>query len=118
MTNPEQPSTPSGSSETSTTKATDHELQEYDIFTRYGHTATLPRHASRPVSFQAAENSPWKIGPGILARRATRTVDPNTGICCSALAPAALLGCAVRACGSAVHASNLGSETTRIPAKQ
>ena len=39
MTNPAEPSTPSGSSETSTTKATDHELQKYDIFTRYGHDA-------------------------------------------------------------------------------
>jgi len=37
MTNPAEPSTPSGSSEKSTTKATDHELQKYDIFTRYGH---------------------------------------------------------------------------------
>jgi hypothetical protein len=36
MTNPAEPSTPSGSSEKSTTKATDHELQKYDIFTRYG----------------------------------------------------------------------------------
>ena len=51
MTNPEQPSTPSGSSETSTTKATDHELQEYDIFTRYGQAGTeigvIPGRAKR-----------------------------------------------------------------------
>jgi hypothetical protein len=39
MTNPAEPSTPSGSSEKSTTKATDHELQKYDIFTRYGQPA-------------------------------------------------------------------------------
>jgi len=39
MTNPAEPSTPSGSSsENKTTKATDHELQGYDIFTRYGHS--------------------------------------------------------------------------------
>src|SRR3954470_5270775 len=36
MNNPEKPSTPSGSSAHSTTKATDHELPKYDIFTRYG----------------------------------------------------------------------------------
>jgi hypothetical protein len=41
MTNPAEPSTPSGSSEKSTTKATDHELQKYDIFTRYGHPMQL-----------------------------------------------------------------------------
>jgi hypothetical protein len=35
MTKPAEPSTPSGSSAT-TTKATDHELQKHDIFTRYG----------------------------------------------------------------------------------
>jgi hypothetical protein len=35
MTNPGEPSTPSGSAAT-TTKATDHELPKYNIFTRYG----------------------------------------------------------------------------------
>ena len=46
MTNPAEPSTPSGSSEKSTTKATDHELQKYDIFTRYGHDRLVTRSAS------------------------------------------------------------------------
>src|SRR6266404_2602606 len=36
MTTSAEPSTPSGSAAASTTKATDHELQKYDIFTRYG----------------------------------------------------------------------------------
>jgi hypothetical protein len=35
MTKPAEPSTPSGPSAT-TMKATDHELQKYDNFTRYG----------------------------------------------------------------------------------
>ena len=37
MTKLAEPSTPSGSVENSTTKATDHALQKYDNFTRYGH---------------------------------------------------------------------------------
>jgi len=36
MTKLAEPSTPSGSVENSTTKATDHALQKYDNFTRYG----------------------------------------------------------------------------------
>src|SRR6266700_1332465 len=38
MTKLAEPSTPSGSVENSTTKATDHALQKYDNFTRYGQT--------------------------------------------------------------------------------
>src|ERR1700747_3024480 len=42
MTNPGgTPSTPSRLLRNSTTKATDHELQKYDNFTRYGHRRTL-----------------------------------------------------------------------------
>src|SRR6266576_4834816 len=37
MTKLAEPSTPSDSVENSTTKATDHALQKYDNFTRYGH---------------------------------------------------------------------------------
>lgn len=40
MTNSAEPSTPSGPFRNSTTKATDHELQKYDNFTRYGHGQT------------------------------------------------------------------------------
>jgi hypothetical protein len=36
MTKSAEPSTPSGFRRNSTTKATDHELPKYDIFTRYG----------------------------------------------------------------------------------
>ena len=39
MTKLAEPSTPSGSVENSTTKATDHALQKYDNFTRYGQPA-------------------------------------------------------------------------------
>ncbi len=39
MTKLAEPSTPSGSVENSTTKATDHALQKYDNFTRYGQAA-------------------------------------------------------------------------------
>jgi hypothetical protein len=49
MTKSAEPSTPSGFRRNSTTKATDHELPKYDIFTRYGHRASLrfacTRHA-------------------------------------------------------------------------
>jgi hypothetical protein len=37
MTTSAEPSTPSGLLRNSTTKATDHELQKYDNFTRYEH---------------------------------------------------------------------------------
>src|SRR5258708_7590967 len=37
MTIPVEPSAPSGFLRKSTTKATDHELQKYDNFTRYAH---------------------------------------------------------------------------------
>ena len=40
MTKPAEPSTPSGSSAT-TTKATDHELQKHDNFTRYGQVGQM-----------------------------------------------------------------------------
>jgi hypothetical protein len=40
-------------------------------------TATLPRHASGPLSFQAAENSSAEFGPEILVSRATRRDDPE-----------------------------------------
>ncbi|MHC2256871.1 hypothetical protein ACVILK_006563 [Bradyrhizobium embrapense] len=39
MINQGKPSTPSGSPAKSQTKATDHELQKHDIFTRYGQGA-------------------------------------------------------------------------------
>ncbi len=42
MTKLAEPSTPSGSVENSTTKATDHALQKYDNFTRYGQSRTQP----------------------------------------------------------------------------
>ncbi len=43
MTKLAEPSTPSGSVENSTTKATDHALQKYDNFTRYGQLLFIAR---------------------------------------------------------------------------
>jgi hypothetical protein len=62
MTNPAEPSTPSGSSEKSTTKATDHELQKYDIFTRYGQYPL--RSPTRPSMML---RRPRRAGAGIAA---------------------------------------------------
>jgi hypothetical protein len=46
MTKLAEPSTPSGSS-TTTMKATDHELQKHDNFTRYRHLERLDKLRSR-----------------------------------------------------------------------
>ncbi|MHC2257934.1 hypothetical protein ACVILK_007626 [Bradyrhizobium embrapense] len=67
MINQGKPSTPSGSPAKSQTKATDHELQKHDIFTRYGQ---LP---GRPVGYCA-----W----GCFRYLAARGHGPRNGAAC------------------------------------
>lgn len=60
MTNPEEPSTPSGSSGNSKTKATDHELQKYDNITRYGQrAAAAAQDCSEKADYRMASRT-WK----------------------------------------------------------
>jgi hypothetical protein len=64
MTKPAEPSTPSGPSAT-TMKATDHELQKYDNFTRYGqvtmHALTQEPPARSRVKLGAELNSRFRV---------------------------------------------------------
>jgi hypothetical protein len=73
MTKPAEPSTPSGPSAT-TMKATDHELQKYDNFTRYGQVWPGKLGACRKLGAAANLDSSC-------ARRRQRTAgrDKETG---------------------------------------
>ncbi|WP_247493631.1 hypothetical protein, partial [Bradyrhizobium sp. 142] len=50
---------------TSTTKATDHELQKYDIFTRYGHGGTSS-HYYRAYALGSGRRSSQVFAPKLL----------------------------------------------------
>ncbi len=66
MTKLAEPSTPSGSVENSTTKATDHALQKYDNFTRYGHSG-IPRIGRREPARSSSALEPNARTTGTIA---------------------------------------------------
>ena len=76
MTNSAEPSTPSGPFRNSTTKATDHELQKYDNFTRYGQ----PRLPLVPANSREAELSHFgiQLTPSFFCRLDDEVVYWNT----------------------------------------
>src|SRR6266487_1834574 len=84
MTKLAEPSTPSGSVENSTTKATDHALQKYDNFTRYGQRWVLKqgrrcggRTSPSDPGEDAAEEHPRHEAKDCVARSAGSRSDPG-----------------------------------------